>query len=68
MQNLTKEISKETYDKVMTESNGTGRVPESMETELFDRSILCGYGLYGAIVKEDGNQYLLNYRIGDSCD
>ena len=64
----TRKISKEEYDAVMTESNGTGIMPSKLESQFFSDSVLFGYGLYGAKVYEKDGEYLLDFKTGDSCD
>lgn len=68
MQNNSKKISREDYDLIMKESNGRGYVPENLKTNFFGVDILCGYGLYGARVRECAGEYFIDYTTGDSCD
>lgn len=68
MTTYKREITKEEYDEIMKESNGKGILPDRLKSKYFDVSILCGYGLYSAGVREKDGKYYLVYSIGDSCD
>lgn len=65
MRYCKKEISKEMYEKAM---KNNGSIPVADELEVFGISICAGYGLYGTSVAEEDGKYIVNYKIGDSCD
>lgn len=52
------EISKDDFEKAK----------EQGARSLIGESIICGYGVYGAEVKEIDGKYYLSYERGDSCD
>lgn len=58
MTRVSYEITKEQFDKAK----------EQGATSLIGESIIMGYGVYGAEVKEVDGQYYLTYERGDSCD
>ena len=59
------EISKEVYDRAVTNK---GHITRDDEREIFDVSILCGYGLYGTEVEEENGKYYCHYWRGSTCD
>ena len=61
-----REISKEVYDRAMTNN---GYLTASDRKDVFSIAELCGYGIYGAKATkdEDGNYYVV-YSRGDTCD
>ena len=59
------EISKEVYDRAKANRN---YIVSEDKKDLFDISILCGYGLYNAKVYEKDGKYYCSYETGDSCD
>lgn len=64
----TMKITKEDYDEIMKESNGSGHVPGKMESRFFSDSVIFGYGLYGTKAYEKDGEHFIDYKIGDSCD
>lgn len=36
--------------------------------KLIPESIVMGYGVYGARIKQENGKYYLEYERGDSCD
>lgn len=58
MVHVTREISKEEYQKALEHG------PKSLLSE----AIICGYGCYGAEVKEVEGKYYLSYSRGETCD
>lgn len=66
MYRLTKNISKEIYDR--NKDNPGGRLNGSDYSEVFSISELIGYGVYGAYVREDDSKYFVDYDRGESCD
>lgn len=55
---VTYEISKEEYDKALTEG------PES----IIGDAVKMGYGVYRSSVSEADGKYFLTYTRGSSCD
>lgn len=55
-----RKITKEQYDRYKE----TGIKYD----EVFDMSLLCGYGVYGARLCEENGEYLVKFDMGDSCD
>lgn len=68
METRTRELTKEQYDELMEASHGRGYVPEYLETKYFDLITLRGYGLYRTSVYEKNGKYILEYKVGTSCD
>lgn len=66
MARITRNISKELYDKFTSVPKSEQRV---LVSDYLGAAIVCGYGLYGFSFSEDsdGNYYLI-YERGDSCD
>lgn len=58
MTRVSYEITKEDFEKAK----------EHGVLFLIGESIICGYGVYGAEVKEIDGKYYLSYERGDSCD
>ena len=65
MANCGIEISKEVYDRAVANN---GKITREDEKEIFDISILCGYGLYGTSVMEENGKYYCRYWRGSTCD
>ena len=63
MQNCRRVITKEQFDKCPN-----GFVPEELYSEFFDGTILHGYGLYRTKVYEEDGKYILEFKIGETCD
>ena len=63
---LTREISKEQFDRAIKEHNGY--IAPVDKEEIFSMSELCGYGVYGARAAEQDGKYYVVYRLGLSCD
>lgn len=59
------EVSKEVFDRAQA---NRGYMAGEDIRELFDDSILCGYGLYDCRVKQDGDKYICTWWHGSSCD
>ena len=60
-----KEISKEVYDRAV---ENKGRIAREDINDVFDISILCGYGVYGTSVREENGKYYCDYQRGSTCD
>lgn len=58
-------ITKEQYDRAMANK---GHIVSADMEDVFGISILCGYGLYGHEVSKDGDNYIVTYWHGSSCD
>lgn len=58
-------ITKEQYDRAMANN---GHIVGADEEDVFGISILCGYGLYGNQVSKDGDDYVVTFWRGSSCD
>ena len=58
MTRVSYEITKEDFEKAK----------EQGARSLIGESIICGYGVYGAEVKEIDGKYYLSYERGDRCD
>ena len=58
MTHIEREITKTEYEQAL----------EQGPYALISQSIICGYGAYGARVKEADGHYYLEYYRGDSCD
>ena len=59
------EISKEVYDRAKANRD---YITKEDQKELFDISILCGYGLYDARAYEKDGKYYCSWYCGSSCD
>lgn len=58
MVSITREITKEEYEKAKKEG-----IPSILPEE-----IICGYGYYGGNLKEEDGKYSVQFWMGDSCD
>jgi len=58
MTHIEREITKDEYEQAL----------EQGPYALISQSTICGYGAYGARVKEADGHYYLEYDRGDSCD
>ena len=58
MTHIEREITKTEYEQARNSS----------AYALISQSTICGYGAYGARVKEADGHYYLEYDRGDSCD
>ena len=56
---ITKEITKEQYDKATKEHDATG---------IFSVTEVCGYGVYNERFYPRDGKYYVDYQLGDSCD
>lgn len=69
MEQLTKEISKEMYDRCKEITGGRTYVPDELEVEMFGIAVVRGYGLYHTYIYQgDDGKYYVNFTIGSSCD
>lgn len=59
MVEVTKEITKEQFDKAKE---------EGAMSLITNPNLLMGYGVYGAFVFERDGKHFLRYERGDSCD
>lgn len=55
---ITREITKEQYDRVKNEHNAEG---------IFTLRE-CMYGIYNEYYYQEDGKYYVSYRLGDSCD
>lgn len=71
------EVSKEVYERAKArymsnhngdEGNGVYYMTSEDEKEIFNISVLCGYGLYDCKVREKDGKYICSYMTGSSCD
>lgn len=66
------EVSKEVFERAKEQSidktQGSFYMTNEDKKELFDESILCGYGLYNCRVHEEKGKYICTWWQGDSCD
>jgi hypothetical protein len=62
---LTKEITKDVYDRAQAHN---GYITEEDENNIFDICELLGYGIYGARAYEKDNKYYCRYYRGSTCD
>lgn len=67
------EVSKEVYERA--KANCTDDKPRASyymtdadKNEIFDISILCGYGIYNCQVHEENGKYICTWMRGESCD
>lgn len=58
MKDVTWELTKENYEKAKK---------DGIESILPDH-ITQGYGYYGGSLKEEDGKYILNFRMGETCD
>ena len=58
MTHIEREITKTEYEQALEQG------PHCLISE----SVICGYGCYGARVKQKDDKYILEYDRGDSCD
>lgn len=56
---ITKEITKEQYDRVMKEHDAT---------DIFTVQEVCGYGVYNERYYPMDDKYYVSYQLGNSCD
>ena len=64
MKRYVRKITKEIYDR-RTPSN---YITDEDMCKVFDRSEMCGYGVYSPRVFEKNGEYFVEYELGDSCD
>ena len=66
------EVSKEVYERAKEGHPNQNLkyyyMADKDKNELFDVSILCGYGLYGCMVYEEDGKYWCTYETGSTCD
>lgn len=65
MERLTREITKEQYDRAMANS---GYITEADKLEVFSVSELYGYGVYSPMVRNDNGKFMVSFLRGESCD
>ena len=65
MKSLTREISKEIYDRAQAKN---GYVLEEDMGKVWDSSELWGYGVYDGTTFEQNGKFFVRYCLGDSCD
>lgn len=64
MEQIVKEISKEAYEKSLSE-------PHAFRVEIeqdLPREWVCGYGWYGYETYEKDGKYYIKHVVGESCD
>lgn len=59
----SKEITAEQFAKVSEQGIG-----KEEKMEIFDASVIWGYGLLGYEFFEEGGKYYVAWRQGDTCD
>ena len=65
MNQYTKEITKEIYDRA--KANNDYITKDDMD-KVFSISQLCGYGVYTPTVFEKDGKYYVSFYLGSSCD
>ena len=65
MTSCKRQISKEVFDRALI--NG-GHITGADMQQVFTMSELCGYGVYMPTVYKDGDKYMCQFEMGDSCD
>lgn len=65
MKQYKRYITKEQYERAL--KNG-GYITTNDEKLIFNICELCGYGVYSPMVAKEGDKYIVNFYIGDSCD
>ena len=65
MVRLIKEISKDIYDRAITNRK---YITFEDEEKIWDISERCGYGIYNDQVFEKDGKYFVEYDRGESCD
>lgn len=58
-------ITKEQYDRAQQHH---GYIAKEDEEDIFTTAELLGYGVYGSHAVQEGDEYFVEYYIGDSCD
>lgn len=65
MESLTREITKEQYERGM--KNNRCLTQEDREC-VFNDSERLGYGVYGGTVSERDGKFYVDYSLGSTCD
>jgi len=65
MRYLTKEITKDVYDRAMANHR---MITEEDRLAVFSRCEIFGYGIYSTKVHTDGNTYYCDYSRGETCE
>lgn len=65
MNQYTKEITKEIYDRA---KENRGYITKDDMDKVFSISQLCGYGVYTPMVFEKDGNYYVSFYLGSSCD
>ena len=59
------EITKEIFDEAI--ANG-GAIPAKRYLEVFNASLVMGYGIYETSVREADGKYFVDFLRGNTCD
>ena len=65
MRLMSRKITKEQYERGM---KNHGYLTKDDEDLVFTDAERLGYGVYGASVEVDGDNYYVSFWLGDSCD
>ena len=65
MTKLKRKITKEQYERAL---QNHGYITNKDKEIIFNVCELYGYGVYSPIVAKEGEEYVVNYYIGETCD
>lgn len=65
------EVDKGVFERAKARSGVTKPsyyVTDEDMKKLFSEAELIGYGVYGCVVRKEGDKYMVHYSLGSSCD
>ena len=65
MTQMRRTITKEVYDRAMTNH---GYITSADQYEVFTTDEIYGYGVYSPAVAKEGDEYIVNFMRGNSCE